>query len=202
MNLLCLSLRDWNVFFCFIAVIATQMLLNCISILHSVFTNAISKRISACLSDISNWLPTHHLKPHLDKTELLFFSLTKSLNVLVEGHIAVASRCAKMLDVILDDLWKCSLPSYTNYSYEAQGLLETLFIDDLNKWVNHCFDPLTLLGQCLLDIPFPSVPLLTQCSVDCASLVVVYSLNFRALNIRQMFLFFWFSREEKIARFA
>ncbi len=73
MELNALCLRKWNVLFCVAAVIAMQMILNCISILHSVSTNAISKRISACLSDISNWLPTHHLKPNLDKTELLFF---------------------------------------------------------------------------------------------------------------------------------
>lgn len=186
MNLLCLSLRDWNVFFCFIAM---QMLLNCISILHSVFTNAISKRILACLSDISNWLPTHHLKPNLDKTELLFFSLTKSLNVLVEGHIAVASRCAKMLNVLLDDLWKCSLLSYTNYSYKAQELLETLLSDDLNKWVNHCFDPVHWgLVHCWVSVCLIYLSLLCLCSLSAqvialASLVVVYSLNFTHISI-------------------
>ena len=34
----------------------------------------VAARISACLTDISQWMSAHHLKINLDKTELLFLS--------------------------------------------------------------------------------------------------------------------------------
>ncbi|KAJ8375252.1 hypothetical protein SKAU_G00058320 [Synaphobranchus kaupii] len=51
----------------------------------------VKERISACLTDISEWMATHHLKLNLDKTELLFMPYKTSplhdLSITVDGTV-------------------------------------------------------------------------------------------------------------------
>ncbi|KAJ8375442.1 hypothetical protein SKAU_G00060220 [Synaphobranchus kaupii] len=68
----------------------------------------VKERISACLTDISEWMATHHLKLNLDKTELLFVpyktSPLQDLSITVDvGTVVAASRSARNLGVVLDD---------------------------------------------------------------------------------------------------
>ncbi|KAJ8349446.1 hypothetical protein SKAU_G00245760, partial [Synaphobranchus kaupii] len=70
-------------------------------------TPQVKERISACLTDISEWMTTHHLKLNLDKTELLFMPYKTSplhdLSITVDGTVVAASRSARNLGVVLDD---------------------------------------------------------------------------------------------------
>jgi hypothetical protein len=70
-------------------------------------TPQVKERISACLTDISEWMATHHLKLNLDKTELLFMPYKTSplhdLSITVDGTVVAASRSARNLGVVLDD---------------------------------------------------------------------------------------------------
>ncbi|KAJ8353230.1 hypothetical protein SKAU_G00207970 [Synaphobranchus kaupii] len=67
----------------------------------------VKERISACLTDISEWMATHHLKLNLDKTELLFMPYKTSplhdLSITVDGIVVAASRSARNPGVVLDD---------------------------------------------------------------------------------------------------
>ncbi|KAJ8367757.1 hypothetical protein SKAU_G00077850 [Synaphobranchus kaupii] len=76
-------------------------------IAHKVAPGEFESRISACLTDISEWMATHHLKLNLDKTELLFMPYKTSplhdLSITVDGTVVAASRSARNLGVVLDD---------------------------------------------------------------------------------------------------
>ncbi|KAJ8349835.1 hypothetical protein SKAU_G00249650 [Synaphobranchus kaupii] len=69
--------------------------------------DTVKESISACLTDISEWMATHHLKLNLDKTELLFMPYKTSplhdLSITVDWTVVAASRSARNLGVVLDD---------------------------------------------------------------------------------------------------
>ena len=64
-------------------------------------------RISACLSDISSWMSTNHLRLNLAKTELLYlpskYSPLADLYITIENVVVTPSTVAKNLGVVLDD---------------------------------------------------------------------------------------------------
>ncbi|KAJ8369183.1 hypothetical protein SKAU_G00092110 [Synaphobranchus kaupii] len=68
---------------------------------------SVKERISACLTDISEWMATHHLKLNLDKTELFFMPYKTfplhDLSITVDGTVVAASHSARNLGVVLDD---------------------------------------------------------------------------------------------------
>ena len=63
--------------------------------------------MTACLSDISKWMATNHLKLNLDKTELLFLPakgcLHRDLAITIENTVVTPTHTAKNLGVMLDD---------------------------------------------------------------------------------------------------
>ena len=63
--------------------------------------------ISACLSDISSWMSTNHLRLNLAKTELLYlpakYSPLADLSITIENVVVTPSTVAKNLGVVLDD---------------------------------------------------------------------------------------------------
>ena len=67
----------------------------------------VSARISACLTDISTWMTTNHLKLNLGKTELLYLPAKSSpmvdLSITVENAVVSSAPTAKSLGVVLDD---------------------------------------------------------------------------------------------------
>ncbi|XP_058477750.1 uncharacterized protein LOC131448934, partial [Solea solea] len=67
----------------------------------------VAERISACLTDISQWMSDHHLKLNLDKTEFLFLpgkgSPTTDLTITLDNSVVTPSHTAKNLGVTLDD---------------------------------------------------------------------------------------------------
>lgn len=67
----------------------------------------VNKKISACLTDISSWMASHHLKLNLDKAELLFIphrtSLPLELLISIDGSVVAPSRSARNLGVVLDN---------------------------------------------------------------------------------------------------
>ncbi|XP_077937991.1 uncharacterized protein LOC144383603 [Gasterosteus aculeatus] len=67
----------------------------------------VAARISACLTDISQWMSAHHLKINPDKTELLLFpgkdSLTQDLTVNFGNSVLTPTSTAKNLGVTLDN---------------------------------------------------------------------------------------------------
>ncbi|KAJ8386065.1 hypothetical protein AAFF_G00177540 [Aldrovandia affinis] len=75
--------------------------------LPTTTSQQVPARISACLADISVWMPTHHLKLNLGKTELLFLPAKGSpmidASITVEGSIVSPSQSARSLGVILDN---------------------------------------------------------------------------------------------------
>ena len=67
----------------------------------------VEARIAACLTDISKWMTTHHLKLNLDKTELLFLPGKgcphRDLSITIDTTVASPTQSARNLGVILDD---------------------------------------------------------------------------------------------------
>ena len=67
----------------------------------------VETRISACLTDIAEWMATHHLKLNLDKTELMFLPGKgcphRDLSISIDGNVVSSTRNARNLGVILDD---------------------------------------------------------------------------------------------------
>uniref|UniRef100_A0AAQ4RTJ0 Reverse transcriptase domain-containing protein n=1 Tax=Gasterosteus aculeatus aculeatus TaxID=481459 RepID=A0AAQ4RTJ0_GASAC len=72
----------------------TQLILSCP---HS--DTRVAARISACLTDISQWMSAHHLKINPDKTELLLFPgkdpLTQDLTVNFGNSVLTPTLTAK-----------------------------------------------------------------------------------------------------------
>ena len=66
----------------------------------------VAARISACLTDISQWMSAHHLKINLDKTELLFLpgkaSPTQDLTINFDNSVLTHTHTARNLGVTLD----------------------------------------------------------------------------------------------------
>ncbi|KAI7908531.1 reverse transcriptase, partial [Pyricularia oryzae] len=64
-------------------------------------------RIAACLTDISEWMATHHLKLNLDKTELMFLPGKgcphRDLAITIDNTVVTPTRTVRNLGVILDD---------------------------------------------------------------------------------------------------
>ena len=67
----------------------------------------VEARIAACLTDISEWMATHHLKLNLDKTELLFLPGKgcphRDLSITIDNTVVSPTQSAQNLGVILDD---------------------------------------------------------------------------------------------------
>ncbi|KAJ8378915.1 hypothetical protein AAFF_G00232800 [Aldrovandia affinis] len=73
-----------------------------------LLSSLVPARISACLTDISAWMSTHHLKLNLGKTELLFLPakgspMIDASRLTVEGSIVSPSQSARSLGVTLDN---------------------------------------------------------------------------------------------------
>ena len=66
----------------------------------------VATRISACLTDISQWMTAHHLKINLDKTELLFLpgkdSPIHDLTFNFDNSVLTPTETARNLGVTLD----------------------------------------------------------------------------------------------------
>ncbi|XP_062422208.1 LOW QUALITY PROTEIN: uncharacterized protein LOC134132996 [Pungitius pungitius] len=66
----------------------------------------VAARISACLTDISQWMTAHHLKINPDKTELLYFpgktSPTQDLTVNFGDSVLTPTQSARNLGLTLD----------------------------------------------------------------------------------------------------
>ncbi|XP_049336250.1 uncharacterized protein LOC125802391 isoform X1 [Astyanax mexicanus] len=67
----------------------------------------VSSRISACLSDVSMWMSSHHLKLNPSKTDLLFIpgttSLHNNISISFDNSLVTPSAEARSLGVVMDD---------------------------------------------------------------------------------------------------
>ncbi len=67
----------------------------------------VAARISACLADISAWMKEHHLQLNLEKTELLVFPATPTLqhyfSIQLGSSTITPSSSVRNLGVIFDD---------------------------------------------------------------------------------------------------
>ncbi|XP_068436667.1 uncharacterized protein [Clinocottus analis] len=72
---------------------------------HILKQSGIPERISACLTDISQWMSTHHLKFNPDKTELLFLpgkdSPIQDLTITFNNAVLAPTPTARNLGVTL-----------------------------------------------------------------------------------------------------
>ncbi|KAK1785452.1 hypothetical protein P4O66_018816 [Electrophorus voltai] len=66
----------------------------------------VSRRISACLTDIASWMTAHQLKLNPSKTELLFIPGTPTLTMIsvsFENFLVSPSKAACSLGITLDN---------------------------------------------------------------------------------------------------